>query len=377
LAEDEDEMSMFIRTRFRVIARHVPLVALCLFVGLPPMGARAERAAYNRVELPRDAAMHAGAGTEWWYFTGHLRDGRGNSYGFELVTFKFQGLKKVDPYSPFDLGYRTDIAITDEAHRMFYSAVTYLPPKPGTTGIGAGVLKIRMPSSSSTMMVDTLSGPGLRYRLRGSIAGGSLDLRINTARPPLLEGGAGVVPMGSSGFSYYYSLTNMTTTGTLTLGGRHLSVTGMTWMDHQWGSWKWSGIKGWDWMGVQLSNGTSLVLSNFAAAKLSLKSATISFPSGAQLITTNSTMAPLNRFWLSPVTRTRYPQGWHVQVPAIGLDAVVTPTIPNQEVVDPLSLGPTYWEGSCRLTGTLKGKPITGQTYTELVGYGKRSAIEM
>jgi predicted secreted hydrolase len=361
----------------RAAARLTLLAALCLLTVALPAGARAGRSAYSKVELPRDAAMHASAQTEWWYFTGHLRDAHGGTYGFEMVTFKFQGLKKVNPYAPFDLGYRTDIAITDETRRKFFSAVNYITPKPGKAGIRAGTLKIEMQGGTSAMAVDTLAAPGLAYRLRGSIEGGSLDLTISTTRPPLLEGGAGVVPMGSSGYSYYYSLTNMTTAGTLTLAGKPLGVTGMTWMDHQWGSWKWSGIKGWDWMGVQLDNGTSLVLSNFAAAKLTLKSATISFPNGSQLLTTNSSMAPMNHFWTSPRTKTKYPQGWHVKVPAIGLDAVVTPTLPNQEVVDPLSLGPTYWEGSCRLSGTLKGKPISGLTYTELVGYAGRSALEM
>jgi predicted secreted hydrolase len=205
----------------------------------------------------------------------------------------------------------------------------------------------------------------------------SLDITVHTARPPLLEGGAGVVPMGAGGYSYYYSLTNMLTSGTLSIAGRKVAVTGTTWMDHQWGSWKWERIRGWDWMAVQLSNGTSVVLSNFDGARLVSKSAAASFPNGTQLITRASSMVPLNRFWTSPITNVRYPQGWHVRVPAIGLDAQVLPTVPNQEMVDPLSIGPTYWEGSGRLTGTLHGKPITGLTYTELVGYGKRSALGM
>jgi predicted secreted hydrolase len=183
--------------------------------------------------------------------------------------------------------------------------------------------------------------------------------------------------MGTGGYSYYYSLTNMTTGGALSVLGRKGSVTGTTWMDHQWGNWKWSKIRGWDWMAVQLSNGTSVVLSNFDGSRLVSKSAAASFPNGTQLITRNSSMVPLLRSWTSPITAVKYPQGWHVKVPAIGLDAEVLPTVPNQEMVDPLSLGPTYWEGSGRLTGTLHGKPITGLTYTELVGYGKRSALGM
>jgi predicted secreted hydrolase len=209
------------------------------------------------------------------------------------------------------------------------------------------------------------------------MSAGSIDLTVDTSRRPLLEGGSGVVPMGAGGSSYYYSLTNMRTSGTLTLAGRRFAVTGATWMDHQWGNWRWDKIRGWDWMGVQLSNGTSVVLVNFTGARLSNKTAGSSFPDGTQLVTKSSFMTTLNHFWTSPATSVRYPLGWHIQVPAVGLDAQVLPTIPDQEVVDPLSFGPTYWEGSCRVTGTLHGKPITGLAYTELVGYGKPSALGM
>jgi hypothetical protein len=46
-----------------------------------------------------------------------------------------------------------------------------------------------------------------------------------------------------------------------------------------------------------------------------------------------------------------------------------------QEVVDPLGFGPSYWEGSCLVVGTLHGKPIAGRSYTELVGYGNRTSL--
>lgn len=365
------------RTVRMTLARLAILPAVCLLQLAPQAGALAKPASYSKVTLPQDARMHPDAATEWWYYTGHLQDKMGGTYGFELVAFKFQGIKKLDPMSPSNTAYRTDFAITDESRGKFYSAVSYLAPSPGKTLMSTDSLSIRMVSATGSVSMQTAPGPDLAYRIHGALSGGSIDVTVHTARRPLLEGGTGVVPMGTGGYSYYYSLTNMLTSGTLNVAGRTVAVTGTTWMDHQWGNWKWSNIRGWDWMAVQLSNGTSVVLSNFAGSRMISKSAAASFPNGAQLTTRDSSMVPAHFSWTSPVTKVKYPQGWHVKVPAIGLDAEVLPTVPNQEVVDPLSLGPTYWEGSGRLTGTLHGKPITGLTYTELVGYGKRSALEM
>lgn len=76
--------------------------------------------------------------------------------------------------------------------------------------------------------------------------------------------------------------------------------------------------------------------------------------------------------WISPATRDRYPASWQISVPAIGLQARVTPAVAGQEMVDRTHIVAPYWEGSCRLVGTLHGKPIMGDVYTELVGYGKK-----
>jgi hypothetical protein len=45
-----------------------------------------------RYEFPRDHFIHPDFKTEWWYFTGHLADDRGNRFGFELTFFR-QGLR--------------------------------------------------------------------------------------------------------------------------------------------------------------------------------------------------------------------------------------------------------------------------------------------
>jgi predicted secreted hydrolase len=128
-------------------------------------------------------------------------------------------------------------------------------------------------------------------------------------------------------------------------------------------------------MAIQLSNGTSLSLVNFISGpRRSTKSATIGFSSGSQVFTRKATMTPLAQIWTSPRTHIKYPLAWKVKVPAIGLDAMVTTSVPNQEMADPVEPFSTYWEGSGRIVGTLHGKPISGLTYTELAGYYARGS---
>lgn len=359
---------------YQVVHRfgRLALAMALVFLGVVPVALAAPRH-FKPIRLPADARMHHGAPNEWWYFTGHLRDGHGRTYGFELTNFKFGEARKLDPFLPSNTLYRIDFAITDESHKRFYSMIDYVLPSPGKTELSTTTLQSRMPGADGSVALDTLPGPGLAYRLRGHMKAGSLDLTVRTTRPPLLEGKNGVETI-ANGYSYYYSLTNMHSSGTLTIGAHRVAVTGLTWMDHQWGAWDWKDDKGWDWMAVQLANGVSFSLVNFTSGHgQSFKYAIISFPNGKQLFTANARMIPLNRHWTSPRTGTTYPMGWRVEVPALGLAATVLPVMPNQEMVDPLGEA-TYWEGSGRLTGTLSGKPMTGMTYTELVGYGKHGA---
>jgi predicted secreted hydrolase len=304
-----------------------------------------------------------------------LHTASGRAFGFELVDFKFTGLKKSLPLSPFDTLYRTDLAITDEQVGKFYSLVNYLQPTPGKTLLTTGSLHVKMVAPSGSLGINAVPGAGFAYQLTGAMPSGAMSLMVQTTRPPLLEGRNGIETI-ANGYSYYYSLTNLATTGTLTVKDKKYTVTGTTWMDHQWGQWNWQDDKGWDWMGVQLSNGTSVSLVNFISGNNQVsKYSAVSFPDGTQTFTQRASMTPLGPHWTSPVTHIHYPQGWHITVPVIGLDARVIPAQPNQEMIDPLGGAMTYWEGSCRLTGTLKGKPITGLTYTELVGYGPKSAF--
>ena len=66
---------------------------------------------------------------------------------------------------------------------------------------------------------------------------------------------------GEAGGSYSYSRPRMAATGSVTIEGQRLAITGSAWFDHQWGDFISVGGGGWDWFAVNLADGTDLTLS--------------------------------------------------------------------------------------------------------------------
>ena len=67
------------------------------------------------IRLPGDDAAHHRL-TEWWYYTGHLRDvATGARYGFEYVIFRAER-------GGFPVTWASHLAITDEGQQAFHYA---------------------------------------------------------------------------------------------------------------------------------------------------------------------------------------------------------------------------------------------------------------
>jgi predicted secreted hydrolase len=180
-------------------------------------------------------------------------------------------------------------------------------------------------------------------------------------------GGRGYIPFGG-GFTYYYSLTDLATTGTLTLHGAAYTVTGISWLDHQWGNWSWSAIQGWTWMALQLGNGVQLSVYDFHSASGRLKAASVLLSNGKQRTSYDATIKSTGT-WLSPHTKGVYPSGWIVRIPSLHAVLHVRPTVLDQELIFLQDPAGSYWEGSGHVNGTWKGSAVTGDSYTELTGY--------
>lgn len=309
------------------------------------------------VHLPADSANHPKMNNEWWYVVGHLRSGT-RTFGFETTIFRFSHIIPPGFSAPVSI-LRTDIAITDETGKRFLHQVTYHFPQEAT--VSNDTLHLVVGAAS-------LDGSSIRnMTLRSSLTGGAIDLSLSSRRAPMYVGGRGYLPFGN-GFTYYYSLTDLATSGTLRLGGHLYHVSGISWLDHQWGNWNWRTIRGWTWMALQLSNGVQLSVFDFRSTVTRVKAASVLLANGKLRTIRSISVTPLGH-WLSPHTGARYPSGWIVRIPSAGATLRVEPAVKDQEVTAEGERAGSYWEGSGRVAGTFKGRTVTGLSYTELTGY--------
>jgi putative drug exporter of the RND superfamily len=333
------------------------------------------------ISFPIDDAPHDRL-TEWWYYTGHLRTDVGRRFGFEYVIFRAER-------GAFPVSWASHLALTDEAGRRFrYDQRSEIGPQVDRSQPGQGFdLSIVARDASGTALSSaapwTVRGVDGQDRLQAASesAGFGLDLALGPdERPAVLHDKDGWIDFGPAGGSYYYSRPRLPAAGTLTLDGEPLGVQGSAWFDHQWGDFISVGGGGWDWFAVNLDDGSDLTFSLVRAAdgSLALVHGTYVGRDGrtehlrADDFTTESTGN-----WTSPTTGAVYPSGWRVRVPSQGLDLNLTPTLEDQELDARESTAVVYWEGSQHVTGTRDGRPIGGDGYVELTGYGPSGIVAL
>jgi predicted secreted hydrolase len=78
-------------------------------------------------------------------------------------------------------------------------------------------------------------------------------------------------------------------------------------------------------------------------------------------------------FWKSPKTKKQYPMIWDIQIDNLNAQLQLQALFPNQELtikqgVQKLS----YWEGMCKVNGTINGKNVKGNAYLEMTNKKKR-----
>jgi predicted secreted hydrolase len=337
------------------------------------------------VELPRDDAPHERL-TEWWYYTGHLRDDAGGRYGFEYVIFRAER-------GGFPVSWASHLALTDEAGDQFtYAQRLEIGPQVDRGGAAADGFALAISgfdptqpggpvgtpwAMTGTNGTDRLQAAATEAETAGDPRDIGLDLQLRSTKPAALHDEDGWIDFGPAGGSYYYSRTAMTATGSLDLDGRTLSVEGTAWFDHQWGDFIAVGGGGWDWFAVNLDDGTDLTISlvRDADGSYPLVYGTLVDADG------DVTHLPREAFevdvtteWTSPNTGATYPAGWSIAIPGEELVVELEPTVADQELDTRATTGVVYWEGSQRVRATRAGETLGGDGYVELTGYAEVAA---
>ena len=308
------------------------------------------------VVVPRDDAPHNDL-TEWWYYTGHLDAADGRTFGFQYVIF--QAVRNDGP-----VGYAAHFAITDVAKGTF----TY----DQRSSVGAGSRTI----DRFELSIDNwrMSGANGVDKLVASMPGYAIDLGLTSAKPIALHNSIGVISFGPAGDSYYFSRTQMPITGSISVDGVAIPVTGTAWMDRQWGNFVFAG-GGWDWFSMHLDDGSDVTGSIVRddRGEVVLVYGTMVDPNGRTThLSETGFRANVLDSWKSQRSGATYPSRWQISLPDQKLEITVSPVVLDQELDARSSTGVIYWEGAVAITGTREGRPIGGRGYVELTGYAGR-----
>ncbi len=199
----------------------------------------------------------------------------------------------------------------------------------------------------------------------------TFDLRMSQQGRPFFVFGTGMNPGGDGTLAtsnFYFSLTRMQTTGTIDIDGVVHPVSGMTWMDHEYGAFGTSTnpVK-WILQDMQLDNG--VCISNYATVDPTTLAlgrtvaghATVQDPNGDTWYV-ESTITPVGRTWTSPVSGATYFLQIRVEIPTFNASFMVGALMDDQEF--PVASAPVY-EGVAVATGTFQGQAAAGTAWME------------
>jgi predicted secreted hydrolase len=199
------------------------------------------------------------------------------------------------------------------------------------------------------------------------------DLTFSQQGPPFFVWGTGINPDGTGNTlqtrNYYFSLTRLQASGTITVASEKFNVSGTTWMDHEYGAFGTSAnpVK-WFLQDMQLDNGYSI--SNYATLaggtlpelnKKAASNCTVQAADGKTYFLP-SFVTPIGRTWVSPASNTTYYMQFLVEIPAFDASIIVNTLVDSQEFSQ---AGGSVYEGVARATGTFQSQAVTGTAWNE------------
>lgn len=328
--------------------------------------------------FPRDHFEHPGFETEWWYYTGNLRDADGRRFGFELTFFRLAVERDAPVVSAWDVEqvYLAHFAVSDIDAGRFYRAERLNRAGPGLAGASEARRLIWNGNWSAAWLPGNPAMPSQVLRALSEEA--SLELSLEPGKPAVVHGADGISrkAAGPGKASHYISFTRLLAHGRLTVDGSAHEVEGTAWMDHEFSTDSLGpDQRGWDWFSVQLDDGNDLMLYGMRGSD----GRHDRFSSGT-FVDQDGRTTPLGRDdfelrprrrWRSAETGASYPVEWTIEVPRYGYSLQCRPLLDAQEIVGRLGAAPVYWEGAVAYSGERAGMPVRGGGYLEMTGYDK------
>jgi predicted secreted hydrolase len=367
----------------RGVLQYAPTIGILLLLSVSTSIAERFESAQPgyRFSFPRDHGAHSTFKIEWWYFTGNLTSD-GKDYGYELTFFRRgvdqpQTEKNPSRWAIRDL-YFAHFALTDGEGKQFYHTDKISREAIGKAGAQTDRLEVWIDRWRATPKSDGTIH--LQADAEGVAEGGSwkINLLLTPDKPLVVHGTGGISRKGGEPgqASHYISFTRLQTKGTISIDGKERSVSGLSWMDHEFSSSMLNKNQvGWDWFSIQLQDGREVMLYQIRTVdggKDPFSSGTMIESDGTTrpLPAAAFTLTPL-RNWKSKKSGGDYPVAWQIEIPSERLTLESEPLLDDQELITSKSTRVAYWEGASRFRGTKDGKSIEGKGYIEMTGYAE------
>jgi predicted secreted hydrolase len=173
-------------------------------------------------------------------------------------------------------------------------------------------------------------------------------------------------------------MTRLPTRGALTVGGHRFTVSGLTWMDHEFSSNALAPTQtGWDWMGLSFDDGSDLMIYRLRdrdPARDYLSGTRITSDGIPHYLTAADLTLASGDPWKSPSTGGQYPQRWDITCKGMAPFSVRA-LMSAQELVTPGSTDISYYEGAAQILDS--GGHRVGKGYLEMTGYAKPMSGKM
>ena len=324
-------------------------------------------------EFPRDHGPHHEYRSEWWYITGNLDDDEGRHFGFQLTFFRFglarPVLERDSAWATHDI-YMGHFALTDVSERQMVSFERLSRDALGLAGARAAPFEVWIDDWRIESKRDSL----FPLLLHASEADVSVILELEQGKPLVLQGERGLSQKSADpgNASYYYSFTRLPVRGSLVIGKSGArAVTGTAWMDREWSTSALAQTQiGWDWFSIQLDDHTELMFYRLrrhdGAPDPHSAGILIDDQGGASRLTARDVELEAIDEWRNSKGIT-YPVRWRIRVPREDLVLEVDAYVLNQEIDHSVR----YWEGAVGVHGLRAGRPVAGNGYLEMTGYGE------
>ena len=335
---------------------------------------------------PRDHANHGQYALEWWYYTGHLLpEGSDPEDDDSWAHFQLTFFRNAVPAEGAGQLYFAHLAISGPGME-FQFAERIARGTLGEAGSTAPVYNVWLDDWQVQLFPDGT------HMLQAHAEGvGGIRLLAKPTLGPVLNGEEGFSRKGPGGTeaSFYYSLPRMETHGWLIprkdsekdrLNSEPIPVTGLTWMDHEFGNQRLGeGLIGWDWWGLKLPGGEALMFYRIRRADgtaIAQSEGTFTASNGETVrIPYDEVIIESIGEWTSPHTGVAYPLGWTFDAPdfthpvtgAESLFLSIQPVREDQELRTEASTRVTYYEGAVEVER--RGFSERSFGFVELVGY--------